>query len=104
MEIRIYTEPWSTRTKIGFFKEKDGKHYMAKPMVFEFEEYNPMTVINDSTLNLSYDEAHEFLTELSNALNQAGFVSKNVDGYQSELKATKYHLEDMRALAFKNKE
>jgi hypothetical protein len=45
-----------------------------------------------------------FLQALSDALAKVGYEPKTVEENKGELKATKYHLEDLRQIIFKPKE
>ena len=69
----------------------------------EFKPYNDLDEI-EPTLIMDNQFSKDFLLEFSRALNQAGYSDNSTDAFANELKATKYHLEDMRTLVLRKEE
>lgn len=79
------------RTKIAYTLEFKA-HKPVEPGLL-LKEGVETTFISDD------GEGREIMQGFADALNQMGFIPD--DATTSELKATKYHLEDMRKLALK---
>ena len=104
MKIFLKTTEWQDTTDIYITEDlPDGSRVIAKPMKLIFEKYVKGKQY-DPTLSISryLDKKTNFLQALSDALTEAGFQPKVEQEIKGELKATKSHLEDMRALVFKN--
>ena len=86
--------------EIYIFKDRDGKRYVAKPVILEFEEIKLGERVYP-TLCINPFEATEFLKSLAEALDKQEVKTENDYKIQGILEATKYHLEDMRRLVFK---
>lgn len=98
----MHQDVFSNETQIAIFKtDERGIRYICEPMTMVFKEINEGACIIEPTLKLSRIIANQFLQELSNALNVAGYRSTTVEGYKSEIASIKYHLEDMRKIVFK---
>jgi hypothetical protein len=92
IDIRAQASPWMSGVEIGVFS-KDGKSYATN---IQMATVSP-GVANQSICRLSNDSAQM----LFNDLWHCGFRPQNYSESIGELKATKFHLEDMRNLAFK---
>lgn len=91
--------------EIIFYQERRSingqtKIFTAKPVVFEFEEYTDEKVL-EPTFILPYEEMFEFIPSIQKLGDETGIPSETESSAKSELKATKYHLEDIRKLLFK---
>jgi len=75
---------------------------VAKPMDLIFEEMKDLEP-NEPSIKISriFGKETNFLQALSDALAKCGYKPKSVEENEGELKATKYHLEDMRKIALK---
>lgn len=80
---------------------------VAKPVVLEFDKINtdPMQPLSiKPTFIISrHDMMNNFGEELVKALSKIGVRSPLDSKSEGILEATKFHLEDMRKLVFKNK-
>ena len=103
MKIYITQNIWADRYDIHIFEEGyDNRRYVAKPMQLEFEEYKEGTEVPPSlSISRIFGRSTNFLQSLSDALAKCGYEPKTVEENRGELKATKYHLEDMRTLVLK---
>lgn len=106
MKLRIYfdQQPWQDLVRVFIVGQTEGKTFVVKPMelIMETTAHDPANRMEPS-LQLQGEFAREFLPALSDALNASGF--KGVESPDtSELKATKYHLEDMRKIVFEPNE
>ena len=104
--MRVYIKHSDFDTKIEFYiiDERDGKRYVAKPVVLEFEEilegaYNPIS----GTLTFRNHDAKEFIRALIEEFEEKGYI-QSVEIVKGKLEAQTYHLEDMRKLVFNNLE
>jgi len=102
IEVRTHSDPFSGTTQIAFMKYEGNRLYVAEPMQLVFKEVGETEPI-EPTLKIERRLADQILQELSNGLNKAGYRSELIEGYKLELGAVNKHLEDMRALVFKEK-
>jgi hypothetical protein len=98
MKVYIYQNPSSGSTDIAFVDERNGKRYVAKPVELIFEE---CTFESKPTMKLSYIYSDALLKAFAAALAEQGIKTDNDHKIEGLLKATLYHLEDMRKLVFK---
>lgn len=101
MNLKIYFDRDLASDSVRMYligEDAHGKKSIAKQMELVFIELN-RDLINPPTLEIRGHEADQFLPALANALAQAGYRHESTDA--GELKATKYHLEDMRKLVLK---
>ena len=99
MKLKIYfkTEPWADQVSMYLVGDDAyGKTFLAKPMELTFEPLAEGACFKEPTLKFAGHTSREFLPALANALAEAGYRQESTDA--GELKATKYHLEDMRRL------
>lgn len=80
----------------------NGQRWVAEPVVLVF---SPMEIGKtiDPTLRFEHHHAKQFLQSLADGLAETGFRPDVTKAMVSELEATRYHLEDMRNLVFKEK-
>jgi len=104
MKIFITANDWADNYDIYITEEDvDGKRFVVRPMILEFQE-----IISNQTYEPSIKISRvlgketNFLQALSDALSKCGYEPKSVEENKGELKATKYHLEDMRKVVFEN--
>ena len=100
MKIFIKQNEWADIYEIYITDEDyNGKRYLAKPMELEFtaveegKSYEPSLRIARF-----FGKSTNFLQALSDALAQCGYEPKTIEENKGELKASKYHLEDLRKL------
>ncbi len=100
IEVYFKKEEWSGQTNVYIMGiDTNGTRVLAKPMELDFSEYDDFKISKPS---LSFDQfrgGSQFLQALLDGLVEAGFVPEK--GPESELKATRFHLEDMRKITFK---
>ena len=103
IKIFIRNEPAYGTTDLFIFDEREnGKRFISNPMELHFKPYEEGTIA-EPTLRFPSFMGNGFLSELSNALIEAGYRDKIIDP-KSEIKRLENHLEDMRQLVFKRKE
>ena len=102
MKIYITQNEWVDEYAVYIVEEgMNGKQYVAKPMTLEFKEHNPAESEEPSIrISRVYGRETNFLQAFSDALAKCGYEPKSVEENKGELKATKYHLEDLRKLTF----
>lgn len=77
------------------------QYWVAKPIALEFVKVEDgMPLPDEPTLRLSYEQWLQFVPSLRDLVKDSK-IPTDENSAQSELKATKYHLEDMRAILFK---
>ncbi len=94
-KVRIFDD-YSSRKHIIITKSEGNKIYVAKKVTLEFEEVPRGSYFKEPTLEIDWYHAKDFMAALKEALDGEKLPLSAVEG---ELKATKYHLEDMRKLA-----
>ncbi len=93
MTVRLHRNPMSDCTEIYIFSEVNGKRIAYKPVALEEQEIKEGTVI-EPTLKISGEYDREFIEAFRDGINEV----YGEQAQTSELKATKYHLEDLRKL------
>ncbi len=75
----------------------------AKPVELEWVtlEDECSVLPEQGTLHIGYEDWIQFVPSMNEVLNHSGIPLDSEKAAQSELKATKYHLEDLRELIFK---
>lgn len=102
MSLKFYFDrkDYALQTDVFIVDEKeDGTRLLAKPMNLCFEEMKE-SLKHKPSLSFSGPMGREFLPKLAQGLAEYGYRPRSDDA--QELKATKYHLEDMRKMVFKN--
>lgn len=102
MKLKFYFQTNFATDCIDMFligEDAVGKRFLAKPFELAFVPIEHNGKSPDPTLTVSGMMSREFLPALANGLAEAGFRHESTD--VGELKATKYHLEDMRKVALK---
>lgn len=93
-----FFDDYSGATHIIITKVIGDKIYAAKEIELEFKEV-PMGSFYDSpTFRINWHDSKDFKAALKESLDGEKLPLSAVEG---ELKATKYHLEDMRQIALK---
>jgi hypothetical protein len=82
-------------------KDKRSEGYYRGILELKFEPVKLGEFISPS-LVLDEDIAEDLLHAFAQGLAEAGYLPKVYQDKDNELKATKYHLEDMRKLALKD--
>lgn len=110
MTWKIYLEekPWEGVSALYIAKlNQDGSRDIVEPFVFKRFPQNKMVLdvlpaITDT--HFGVDDVRGFLQAMSDAAWELGIKPKQIEDHTNELKATRYHLEDMRSLALKPQE
>ena len=97
-EVYIRNKTYSNMIEVAFVKIKNGKRFIAKPVNLEFKEIEE-GVETRATMEFNLWEGKELLNAFKKELEGI-----NLNQIEGELKATKYHLEDMRKIVYKNRE
>ena len=98
MKIKIYTTPEFNQLQFLFYEERpDGKRYIAKSIELIMEEYKPGDLIKPTLMLPGYTSG-EFMKEMAEEIKKQGIRTKVDEDNEGELKATKYHLEDLRKI------
>lgn len=99
--VHVKKEPW--RDDVGIYILRDsfvgGKDSIAFVKAFEMKKMHEGDLMEEPSLKMLSGEAHEFLQAMVNAAWGVGIKPTAMEDSANELKATKYHLEDMRKLA-----
>jgi len=98
MKVKIYTTPEFAQLQIIFYEERpDGKRYIAKPVDLIMKEYKEGEPI-EPTIILPDFTSQEFMKQMAEEIKKQGIRTKLDEDNEGELKANKYHLEDLRKL------
>ena len=95
--VFIQQHAFSSRTGILFTCQENGKTLYAKPIELVFEPIKLGDLIVP-TIDLDFFTSKELLKALANGLQKVEVYPDKESQVKGELNATKYHLEDMRAL------
>lgn len=93
-KVRFYDD-YSGATHIIITKLVGMRQYVAKEIKLEFEEIPEGSFFKEPTLRIDWYDSKDFMAALKEALDGEKLPPSAVEG---ELKATKYHLEDMRKI------
>lgn len=94
--VRFFDD-YSGAVHIVITRHEGNKVYVAKEFKLEFEELPEGGFFKEPTLRINWYDAKDFKAAFKEALDGEKLPPSAVEG---ELKATKYHLEDMRKMAF----
>jgi hypothetical protein len=97
VRMKVYQEPWSDGISFGFFVDSGKALAFAEPLVFT--DHAPGSVPAECG-RLSNDQTQS----LFNQLWKLGYRPKDGTGNSGHIEAIKYHLEDMRKIAFQGKQ
>jgi len=92
--IRFFDD-YSGSVHIVITKVTNGRQYIAKEIVLQFEEIPEGSFFKAPTLRINWHDSKDFMAALKEALDGEKLPPSALEG---ELKATKYHLEDMRKI------
>lgn len=87
-----------------FLVEKAKSERVPLKITVEKQKPAPAGFHIEPSLVLDKEEFQEIASALYSAVSESGLFTIKEDATTSELKATKYHLEDMRALVFEERE
>lgn len=93
MKIKLHRNPMSDCTEIYIFDEINGKRIVFLPVSLEGREIEEGMLI-EPTMKISGEFDREFIEAFRDGINEV----YGEQAQTSELKATKYHLEDLRKL------
>ena len=98
MKAKIYVHPeWGDVSIIFYEDYPDGRRAFAEHIDLLFKIHEPGTKI-EPTLNLPSHLATDILQSLADQIREQGIRHKQDELNDGELRATKYHLEDLRKL------
>ena len=104
MKFEVYCryEDYSEHLNIYIFSisESGTRSFCTSIDKMEFVEYNPAHSIENPTIRLSGYIVKPFLQAMANELKEIGITAEGEPILANELTAVKYHLEDMRKIAF----
>ena len=83
--------------EVTLWKRVGDTCFVAKPWVLEFEKVDVGSVVKPSMV-IPYQMQGKLLKEILKVIDQQGLKLDTDLKMEGELKATKYHLEDMRKL------
>lgn len=100
--IRVHIETdlrYAGKTMTIIAKREDGYHRASEFNI----DFVPMAIGEFAEPCFIFGDDDELLRALAQGLAEAGYLPDVVMDKNRELKATQYHLEDMRKLIFKGK-
>lgn len=108
MKFEVYCkyEDFSLRLNFYIFSiDETGRKAFCKSIdKMEFINYSPGEYISEPTFYLKGPVTKPFLQAIANELKEIGIKPEDEPILENELSAIKYHLEDMRQIAFKQLE
>lgn len=97
LERNIYKGAW----EFFVFERLDDQKIPYKITVEKLNAIDILTEVNPSmTFRMPESQLKDIIDKICTCFSKAGFLVQNKEALD-ELKATKYHLEDMRQLVFK---
>jgi len=102
VRVHIGPMPWSDRVAVTFFKDTPQGSFIAKPVEFEWVQFSEFSVIQDPTFQWRSIEAQQIMKALAEAMDGFNIKTDQDAKLQGTIEAMKRHLEDMRALVFKD--
>lgn len=99
-EVYVKENPVTANCEVYIIDTSNGKRFVVKPMELIWteveggKEYEP-------TLAIPHYIARELFKAMKAAFTGAGIKTDDENMIKAELKATKYHLQDMRKLVFR---
>jgi hypothetical protein len=94
-EIQMEELPTQFGLSIWIILREGDRIYVAKPIALEFQEWSRGQRLDRPTLFIEDHYRMPFMEALKRAVEKV-----DIRAVEGELKATKYHLEDMRKLVF----
>ena len=106
LKVKIEESFGDLNTGFVLYYETDGKIFVVKPIKpFEIEEYKGQLV--ETTFRLQMNEATDFIRSIVEIAEKRGIKTDKQEKEEARttgtLESTRYHLEDMRKLVFKDK-
>jgi hypothetical protein len=107
MKIKAVQEPWNDSLGVLFYENGGQDRYIVKPIQLTLEKVEPGTDVNP-TFSIPGRDIYDFLKSMAE-IAEANGIRTDTQA-QEEIKnkgvleSTKYHLEDMRKLVFKETE
>lgn len=96
-KVKVHQDPWTDDLQIAFL-EYDGRDtWLAKPLMLTMEPLKEGARI-EPTLKIPRPIAPQFMKALSEAVDQSGVRPPSMELLRGQLKATEYHLADLRRL------
>lgn len=103
-KVFLHSEPWADRNVLIISRVTSGGEmaFMQTPTL-EVTEEGEYVDPDKYGIRLNGVERDDFLRAMANAAWDAGIKPTALEDHTNELKAVRYHLEDMRTLAKVNK-
>lgn len=100
MKVKLDYQPEFHRFAMWFYLEKaDGKISVVKPMEMVFKDIEEGSSLPEPSLEIPHRLfTMGILQSMVDAIREEGIKSKQDELTEGELKAIKYHLEDLRKL------
>jgi hypothetical protein len=101
-EVFCEHERFSGELKVYIFaNEVDGSRSIITDLTTgEMKNVKTGQCIDGPTFTLGFGMSEPFMQAMANELHKMGIKAEEAPVLENELTATKYHLEDMRAMAF----
>ena len=103
-EVFCEHERFSGELKVYIFaNESDGRRSIITDLTTgEMKTIEPQHCVGGPTFRLGFGMSEPFMQAMANELHKMGVKAEEAPVLANELVSTKYHLEDMRALVFKD--
>lgn len=106
LKVKIEENIMNFNTKFFLYYESDKEIYVVQPLgEMSIKKYEGENV--DPTFTMNTNDTHSFLKEMAELAEKRGILTDSQLNKESKtvgvIESTKYHLEDMRKLVFKEK-
>lgn len=98
--VKAWSDPPTGEIHLIIWCSEGGREFVALPIELKFKEHQ-VAEREEPTLILPRFMADDFLRALAEGLDEMGIKTDQDAKLAGTLDATRYHLEDMRRLAFK---
>jgi hypothetical protein len=101
--VKIEHDPSFRGTDLYIYGVEKDQYFLVEPMELHMIEINEYEKVERPTLKFRGNTGEEFLRSLADALVEIGYRPNELKAKEGVIEALKFHLEDMRKLAFKDK-
>lgn len=105
MKIKVHREPWNDSLGVLFYEHSGQDRFVVKPVAMTLERVEPGVEVKP-TFAIPGTDIYEFLKSMAEIAEANGVKTDTQLQEESKnkgvLEATKYHLEDMRNLVFRD--
>lgn len=113
IKVKTQADVFSGKLKIWIYEKIDRERVAIyevnrqnglTALILNFGENETLTEDPTPTFIIPMERSYEIMKALTDAFGKIGIVASDFQTIKNELKATRYHLEDMRSIVFGKKQ